>query len=308
MKTKKTLHRSISPWRARVLFSLLVLASLFTGVVTAETLHEERSVYRNIFVTEVDGRRCLLFNAVRGERNQTCMNMRNPKEFVFHYARMTMAGLLVNPDPKNILIAGLGGGTLPSALHELYPNAKIEIIEIDQAVVNVAKNFFNFEESELVETHVVDARVFIKRAGLSGRKFDFIVLDAFTGEYIPEHMLTREFLEEVKQVMTPDGVLISNTFSTSELYAHESETYRAVFGDFFNMKMSGSGNRVIIAQQKELPSLGTLKANAQPLYEPLKPYGVEILEFPASMGTRPDWDQTRRVLTDQFSPANLLGR
>ncbi len=308
MKTEKTLHRNINPWRQGLLYSVLALASLFTGLVTAETLHEERSVYRNIFVTEVDGRRCLLFNAVRGERNQTCMNMRNPKEFVFHYARMTMAGLLVNPDPKNILIAGLGGGTLPSALHELYPNAKIEIIEIDQAVVNVAKNFFNFEESANVETHVVDARVFIKRAGLTGRKFDFIVLDAFTGEYIPEHMLTQEFLEEVKQVLTPDGVLISNTFSTSELYAHESETYRAVFGDFFNLKMSGSGNRVIIAQQKELPSLGTLKANAQPLHETLKPYGVEILEFPGRMGTRPDWDQTKRVLTDQFSPANLLGR
>ena len=109
-------------------------------------------------------------------------------------------------------------------------------------------------------------------------------------------------------MLTPDGVLISNTFSTSELYAHESETYRAVFGDFFNLKMSGSGNRVIIAQQRELPSLGTLKANAQPLHETLKPYGVEILEFPGRMGTRPDWDQTKRVLTDQFSPANLLDR
>ena len=78
--------------------------------------------------------------------------------------------------------------------------------------------------------------------------------------------------------------------------------------EFFNLKMSGSGNRVIIAQQKPLPDQGQLKVNAQPLYEPLKPYGVEILEFPARMGTRPDWDQTRRVLTDQFSPANLLGR
>ena len=51
-----------------------------------------------------------------------------------------------------------------------------------------------------------------------------------------------------------------------------------------------------------------LRANAQPLYEPLQPYAVDILEFPARMSTRPDWDQSRRVLTDQFSPANLLGQ
>ncbi len=308
MKTDTTLYRGTAFWRQCLAFSLVMCGSLFSGLVSAETLHEERSVYRNIFVTEVEGRRCLLFNAVRGERNQTCMNMYNPKEFVFHYARMTMAGLLVNPNPKNILIAGLGGGTLPTALHDLYPEATIEVLEIDQAVVNVAKQFFQYQESDKVKTHVVDARVFIKRAGLEGRTFDFIVLDAFTGEYIPEHMLTQEFLEEVKKVMTPDGVLISNTFSTSSLYSHESETYRAVFGEFFNLKMSGSGNRVIIAQQKPLPNQGELKANAQPLYEPLKPYGVQILEFPGRMGTKPDWDQTRRVLTDQFSPANLLGR
>jgi spermidine synthase len=236
------------------------------------------------------------------------MNTANPREFVFHYAKMSMAGLLVNPNPQNILIAGLGGGTLPTALHEMYPNATIEVLEIDQAVVNVARDFFHYVENDKVSTHVVDARVFIKRAGLSGRKFDFIVLDAFTGEYIPEHMLTQEFLEEVKQILTPEGVVVANTFSTSALYDHESETYRAVFGEFFNMKMSGSGNRVIIAQQQPLPNAAVLRANAQPLHEPLRPYAVDILEFPARMSTRPDWDQSRRVLTDQFSPANLLGQ
>ncbi len=51
--------------------SLPLLASLLGGTASAEVIHEERSVYRNIIVTEVDGRRCLIFNAVRGDRNQT---------------------------------------------------------------------------------------------------------------------------------------------------------------------------------------------------------------------------------------------
>lgn len=291
----------------RILGLLCLVALAVSGTAaSAATIHEERSLYRNIIVTEVDSRRCLIFNAVRGERNQTCINTQDPKDMLFHYTRMTMAGLLVNPNPKNILIAGLGGGTIPTALNELYPEANIEVLEIDQAVVNVARDFFNFTENEHLKATVVDARVFIKRAALQGTKYDFVMLDAFTGEYIPEHLLTQEFLEEVKQILTPDGVLVANTFSTSNLYDHESVTYKTVFGAFFNFKLSGTGNRVIIAQQKPLPNLGQLKAAAEELRPSLRPYNVDILDFPNRLTTRVDWDESKRVLTDQFSPANLL--
>ncbi len=248
----------------------------------------------------------MLFNQNRGDKNQTCMDLSDPRRLVFHYARMSFAGLLLNPDPKNILVAGLGGGTIPVALNELFPEAQIEVLEIDRAVVKVAREFFNFEENDNMQVHVVDARVFIKRAGLQGRKYDFIMLDAFTGEYIPEHLLTREFLEEVRQILTPDGVLVANTFSSSRLYDHESVTYQAVFGEFYNFKMPGSGNRVIIASPQGVPPQALLQATARALHPRLKDYDVTILEYPARLSTEPDWDESRRVLTDQFSPANLL--
>src|SRR5205823_8355450 len=75
--------------------------------------------------------------------------------------------------------------------------------------------------------------------------YDVVMLDAFENDYIPEHMLTREFLEEVKSVMAPNGVIVANTFSDSALYDHESVTYRAVFGSFFNLKL---GNRIILGR------------------------------------------------------------
>ena len=106
--------------------------------------------------------------------------------------------------------------------------------------------------------------------------------------------------------MTPDAVLVANTFSTSNLYAHESETYKSVFGEFFNFKLSGTGNRVIIATLQPLPTPSALVRVARTLEEPLEPYGVKITQFPMSLTTRSDWDTSKRVLTDQFSPANLL--
>jgi spermidine synthase len=180
------------------------------------------------------------------------------------------------------------------------------VVEIDEAVVNVAEEFFFFSETDNLKVTVDDGRPFIKRAGIRGESYDFIVLDAFSGDYIPEHMLTREFLEEVKRIMSPDGVLVANTFSTSRLYDHESVTYQNVFNEFFNFKLPTSGNRMIITQLDPLPPRGRLVTEAQKIAEGLEKYGVPLLEYPRRLSTRVDWDMSRRILTDQYSPGNLL--
>jgi len=180
------------------------------------------------------------------------------------------------------------------------------VIEIDDAVVKVAKEYFHFNETQNMKVYVGDGRPFIKRAGLRGNKYDYIVLDAFSGDYIPEHMLTREFLEEVKAIMTRDSVLVANTFSTSRLYDHESVTYQRAFGEFYNFKLPTSGNRIIIAQLGLLPPREELVEASRQLEASLDKYGVNITDYPRRLTTRADWDMSRRELTDQYSPGNLL--
>lgn len=274
--------------------------------LAAETIHEERSIYRDITVVQTGQRRCLIFNVHRGDRNQTCVDVNERDKLVFSYTRMSFAGLLLQPQPKSILVAGLGGGSIPTTFTDLFPDAQIDVVEVDQAVVNVAKQFFFFEENPNMKVAVADARVFIKRAGLLGKKYDYIVLDAFGGDYIPEHLLTMEFLEEVKAILADDGVLVANTFSTSRFYDHESVTYQRVFTEFFNFKLPSSGNRIIITRLKPLPPRGELVTQAQQLAPSLVKYDVPLLEYPARLTTRVDWDMSRRVLTDQYAPANLL--
>jgi len=284
----------------------VALLVVMSNVAVADTIHEERSLYRDIVVEQNGDRRCLIFNVYRGDRNQTCVDINDRDRLVFNYTRMSFAGLLLNSNPQRILVAGLGGGSIPLTLNDLFPEAQIDVVEVDQAVVNVAKEFFFFEENDNLKVTVADARVFVKRAGISGRKYDYIVLDAFGGDYIPEHLLTREFLQEVKAIMSADGVLVANTFSTSRFYDHESVTYQRVFNEFFNFKLPSSGNRIIITQLEPLPPRGRLVTNAQKIATRLEKYGISLLEYPARLSTRVDWDMSRRVLTDQYSPANAL--
>src|SRR5581483_8344979 len=149
----------------------------------------------------------------------------------------------------------------------------------------------------------IDGRVFVKRALREPRRYDLVMLDAYDHEYIPEHMLTREFLQEVKGIMTPDGVLAANTFSMSRLYAHESATYAAVFGAFYNLKRR---NRVIIAKLDGLPSAEVLRRNAERVQPRLASTGLDAAWLLPQFDTTRDWPSDARVLTDRYSPSNLL--
>lgn len=60
-----------------------------------------------------------------------------------------------------------------------------------------------------------------------------VMLDAFDVDYIPAHLLTAEFFQQVRDILAPDGVLVANTFTNSTMYERESATYAAVFGEFF---------------------------------------------------------------------------
>lgn len=285
---------------------LALFASFATTPSAAMTvIHTEKSLYRNIIVYEEDDQRCMSFSRRDQTARQTCQSLNDPDQFVFTYTRMMMGALYLNPHPRKILIIGLGGGVLPTALVKMFPDTRIDVVEIDPAVVKVARQFFGFNPDQRIQVFEEDGRVFVKRAGKSGRQYDLIMLDAFDHDYIPEHLLTQEFLFEVKALLAADGVLAANTFSTSRLYHHESTTYQAVFGLFYNLRVKMK-NRIVLIKLDGLPPLDAIEANAAALEEKLKPLGFGGDWLVPLFSTERDWNPSARILTDQYSPSNLL--
>ena len=267
------------------------------------TIHQEQSLYRNIYVTQRGDELCMVFRAQRALGRESCKLLSDPDRLVFQYTRMAMSGLYVVPRPRRILIVGLGGGSVPSALQEMMPDAKIDVVEIDDAVYRIAREYFEFAAGPNMRVFIEDGRVFVRRAASRAERYDLVFLDAFEDDYIPEHMLTQEFLEEVRAIMTPDGAIVANTFSASALYDHESVTYHAVFGPFFNLKF---GNRVIVGKLGGLPSDAELRENSAVWAAALEPRNVVPDFFLTLMDRRTDWDPNARILTDQYSPSNVL--
>ncbi len=291
----------------RMLARLLPLALLLVAphALAQKLVHSERSLYREVLVYEDSEERCMCFTRMCRIGRQSCLNLKRPREFALNYTHMVMGGLLFTTEtaPKSILVIGLGGGTIPTALREVLPDATIDAVEIDPAVTKVARRYFGFKDDAKLKVHEMDGRRYVKSALRAGRRYDAILLDAFDHEYIPEHLLTREFLEEVKSLLSPGGVLVGNTFSSSRLYSHESTTYAAVFKTFYNLK---AANRVIVARPAGLPTPQQMAARAQDFELALRGYGVDVKQVLGMFSTGTDWDPTARVLTDQYSPANLL--
>lgn len=285
----------------------LLAGGLLAGTAQAKLLHEERSLYRNILVEEDNGRRCMKFSLrLKNPQNQSCFELAHPERLVFDYARMSLAGLLVQPKPGRILILGLGGGTLPLTLRRLYPDSRIDNVEIDEAVVRTARQYFGYAEDVQMRTHVRDARLFVRAARRRETRYDLILLDAFNGDYIPEHLMTREFLKEVKDLLAPGGIVVANTFSTSRLYHHESATYAAVFGPFLNVIGPDRRNRIIVASTAPLPDEPLLRQRAQAFASRFQALGVDVEALLPRIHRDADWPADVRVLTDQYNPANLL--
>lgn len=137
-------------------------------------------------------------------------------------------------------------------------------------------------------------------------RYDLILMDAFEKDYIPEHMLTREFLSEVRSILQPGGVVASNTFADGELQVLEAATYQSVFGAVVDVEMDG-GNRIILAGRDGLPSMQAMRATAASLDARITPLGFDSgYLLPRFKPQQPV--KGVRVLTDQFAPSNLLLR
>lgn len=293
------------PVGRRVTARLAVLPVLLLGTAQAEQplLHSERSLYRQVFVYGDSYTRCLCFTRECRVGRQSCIDLKQPDRLMFEYTQLMLGALLLDPDPRSILIIGLGGGTLPRTLAKLLPNAEIDVVEIDPAVVRVARQYFGYEPGAHQRVYQEDGRAYVRRMLRTLQRYQLIMLDAYDQQYIPEHLLTQEFLTQVRSLLAPNGIVAANTFSSSRLYQNESVTYRAVFGTFYNLK---STNRVILASGGPLPGMALAKRNAMQFDAAFAALGFKATSVLALFNTGVDWDPNARVLTDQYSPANLL--
>jgi spermidine synthase len=209
---------------------------------------EITSPYHHIRVSDQDGIRVLSFDGSM----ETRMSLRDPLRGHFEYTEYFHMPWLWNAQLTNVLMIGLGGGSAQRAYAHYYPHVTVTTAEIDPAVVEVAKQFFRFEQTTSQRVDVSDGRVFLRRSEM---KYGVILVDAYVanryGSFIPYHLATKEFFELAASHLTTNGVIGYNVIGNlrgwrADLLGAIYKTMKSAFPQVYLFPAKESQNVVII--------------------------------------------------------------
>lgn len=249
----------VQPWATRQLSlrpSLLACLAvfLFAPQPHAGVVHETTSAYHHIQVVDQRGRRTLSFDG----SEETRMSLFNPLQGHFEYVEYFFTPWLWNTNISNVLMLGLGGGSI-QRLYEAYcPSVSIDTVEVDAAVKRVAEQYFKFETGPRQRVFVQDGRMFLRR---SNARYDAIILDAYTrgryGSAIPHHLATKEFFTLAHEHLTDDGVLAYNVIGTLNGYRADIvgsiyRTMKTVFPEVYLFPATESLNIVLVGTVRQV--------------------------------------------------------
>lgn len=109
---------------------------------------------------------------------------------------------------NSILLLGLGGGSVVETLRKDFNYSKsIVAIDIDSAVIEIAKNEFNLKEDDHLEIICGDALEFMQ---INSEQFDLIIVDLFIDILVPDEFLKLPFWRDVLKASSTNGVILFN--------------------------------------------------------------------------------------------------
>lgn len=111
--------------------------------------------------------------------------------------------------PKNVLIIGLGGGSIAKIVRKNWKEAKITGVDIDNVIVDLGKRYMKLDKSN-VDIHIKDASDFIKEEVKKKNKYDLICFDTYVQQDFPKKFESVKFIKEVEKMLAKDGKAIFN--------------------------------------------------------------------------------------------------
>lgn len=228
-------------------------------------IFEQESLYNYVQVVEdQDGTRKLVLNEGRAVHS-----IYNPNMILNGpgwYADYVLAAPYFAAGPtagrvRRVANIGLAAGTIPRLFTAVYGPVPIDGVEIDPLIVSVGRRYFAMNEPNL-NVYVQDGRTFIRS---TRETYDVVAVDAYQQPYMPFHLATKEFMQEIWSHLSPTGSVWFTTGHTRNDYRLVQafvNTLSQVFQTVYTIDIPGSLNTEVVAT-KNPSTLDTLRRNLE---------------------------------------------
>ena len=219
------------------------VASIFARQDEASPLRPDRGAggtHRlNPVIVEDGTSRCLHFGP---DYVQSRMCLDKPDELALEYTRKMMAFLLFCPKPRDLVIVGLGGGSLTKFCYRHLPRTQVTTIEISRDVIQLSPRFGVPPEDHRLRIVHADAVDYFENASL---RADVILLDGCDEDGVAPVFASARFYSRIHSCLHHRGVLVANLVGSAQTRKTHSILIRATFGTGTIVIPAGVGaNRV----------------------------------------------------------------
>jgi spermidine synthase len=234
------------------------------------------SLYRNqgLEVRERQGVRTLHLET---DTVQSAMRVDAPYALELSYTRAMMAFLLFAPPPSKALLVGLGGGSVAKFLFRALPQTALQVVEIEAAVVEVARRFFALpEDGPRLSVHIGEGAQYVQ--GMRAA-WDLLLVDAYDGRSLAASLATEQFFADARLALVPGGMLAMNLWSSDSAFARNLRRIeRAFLGNCLCLPAERPGNVIVFAFRSPPAPMrwSDLRARAVSLQER---FGLEFPRF-----------------------------
>ncbi|MDQ6694641.1 MAG: fused MFS/spermidine synthase [Chloroflexota bacterium] len=166
-------------------------------------------------------------------------------------------------DMKSMAMIGSAAGTAARIATRIYGAIPVDGVEIDPEIVQVGDRYFGLGEMPNVVTHEQDGRTYLQTDG-KNKKWTVVGIDAYRQPYIPFHLTTVEFFQEVQRHLTPDGVVMINagrTATDTRLVDALANTMRRVYPHVYVIDVPTMANSMVVGAN-ETSSVSNFTRNA----------------------------------------------
>lgn len=239
---------------------LLPFIGLGAGVLRAAQtgmtlLYEDDSAYNYIQVqADAQGNRYLYLNEGQGIHSQWHpTQIFYGRTWDFFLTAPYFNDQFLPEQMQSLLVIGLATGTIARQHLAIYPALPIDGLEIDGDLIQVGAQFFemNAQAMPSLRAYAEDGRYGLR---LLDRRYTVIGVDAYRPPYIPYHLTTVEFFSELRQKLTPEGVVVINVGRTNtdrRLVQALTNTLLQVFPSVHSMDVPRSFNTILVATQSQ---------------------------------------------------------